>query len=64
MHAGYEFVGEAAKENDQGEDGAVVEEDVALRGPGDADEENGERGPRNECGAAGKIGAGEENERG
>ncbi len=42
----------------------MVEEDVALGGPGDADEEDGERGPSDESGAAGEIGAREKYERG
>ncbi len=57
-------MGEAAEENDKGKDDTLVEEDAALRGPGDADEEDGKHGPGDESGAAGKMGAREENKRG
>ena len=63
MGAVHEFIGEAAEENEKGEENAVMEEDVALGGPGDADKEYSERRPSDESGAAGEIGAREKYER-
>src|SRR6266481_94643 len=63
MSACHEFVGKAAEENKEGEDDALVEEDVPLRGPGNADEEDGERGPGYDDPAIVEIGARKENQR-
>ena len=60
MSARHEFVGKAAEENEEGEDDAVVEEDVVLRGPGHTDEEDGESGPGDKDRAAMEIGASED----
>src|SRR5258708_31731631 len=57
MSAGHEFVGKAAEGNKEGEDDALVEEDVPLRGPGNGDEEDGEHGPHDESPSTVKIGA-------
>src|SRR6266481_4063496 len=55
--------GKSAEENEEGDDDAVVEEDAAPRGPGDADEEQGERGPGYDDPAIVEIGARKENQR-
>src|SRR5258708_34596347 len=57
MSACHEFVGKAAEQTNAGEDDALVEEDVPLRGPGNGDEEDGEHGPHDESPSTVKIGA-------
>ena len=61
MAADDELERESAEENEEGDDDAVVEEDVLPRGPGNTDEEDGERGPGDDGPTIVEIGAREKN---